>query len=368
MLEELNIETVETHRDFKLNKHHYSSKDLKVVAYSLVKEGEPYEEKVGNFLLDWLDEKDYVEVSTSGSTGKPKVIKLKKEHMINSALASQKFFKLQNPCTALLCLPADYIAGKMMLVRAIVLGWELDMVPPKANPLDQVYKRYDFCAMTPFQLDNSLARLHLVKKLIVGGGAISVNLSKLVQGIKTKVYETYGMTETCSHIAARRINPKKQKKTTIPFKTFPKVTIKLDHRDCLIIKAPNVSDEELVTNDVVELLTYKKFIWRGRYDNVINSGGVKLYPEEIETKLSKIIGHRFFVASVEDDSLGEKLILLVEREFSEETKTNLSQAIKSLKTLDRFERPKQIIFIEKFEETDSGKIHRLNTLDQNLMN
>ena len=357
--------TFETHLGFKLNKHHYSSEELKVVAYSLIKEGEPYEEKVGNFLIDFLDESDYVEVKTSGSTGIPKAIKLKKEHMINSAHATAKFLKLDGACTALLCLPANYIGGKMMLVRAMVLGWEIDLVPPKANPLDHVYKRYDFCAMTPFQLDNSLGRLHLVKKLIVGGGSISVHLNKLVQGIKTKVYETYGMTETCSHIAARRVNPKKLKDGDIPFKALPKVTLKIDDRNCLIIKAPLVSDVELITNDVVEILTYKKFIWRGRYDNVINSGGIKLYPEEIEEKLSKVIGHRFFVGAIDDNALGEKLVLLVEREFSEDAKAELTKAIKNLKGLSKFEKPKQIIFIEKFEETKSGKIHRLNTLDMN---
>src|SRR5690606_8856327 len=129
-------------------------------------------------------------VKTSGSTGVPKKIKVRKEHMINSALATGKFFELPPKSTALMCLPANYIAGKMMLVRAMVLGWELDLVPPTSNPLDQVYKTYDFCAMTPFQLDNSLGRLHLIKKLIVGGGAVSSQLQKRVQGLKTKVYET----------------------------------------------------------------------------------------------------------------------------------------------------------------------------------
>ena len=355
----------ETHKDFKLNKHHYTATELKEVAYSLVKEGEPYEERVGNFLLDWLNATAFVEVQTSGSTGKPKIIKLKKEHMINSAKATAKSLKLKESSTALLCLPAQYIGGKMMLVRAMVLGLNIDLVPPSSTPLEHVYKRYDFCAMTPFQLDNSIARLHLVKKLIVGGGTISSHLAKLVQGVNTKIYETYGMTETCSHVAIRRVNPKKEKKDAKAFKALPKVTVKIDDRDCLVIKAPLLADEDIVTNDIVELVTYKKFIWRGRYDNVINSGGVKLYPEEIERKLTKIIGHRFFVGSVADDALGEKLVLLVEREFSEQAKSDLLLAISKLKSLDKFERPKQVIFIEKFEETQSGKIHRLNTLDIN---
>ncbi|WP_458307766.1 AMP-binding protein [Croceiramulus getboli] len=209
----------QVHPSFKLNGVSYSASELKEVAYSFVKEGEPFEQEVGSFLLDWLNAKEYVEVSTSGSTGAPKSIKLRKEFMVNSAKATAKHFKLPEKTTALLCLPGDYIAGKMMLVRAMVLGWHLDMTQPKSNPLDNVYRRYDFCAMTPFQLDNSLGRLHLIKKLIVGGGKVSEKIKELVAGISTKVYETYGMTETISHIAARRINPKKKK--TESFRSRP---------------------------------------------------------------------------------------------------------------------------------------------------
>ncbi|GAA0872170.1 AMP-binding protein [Gangjinia marincola] len=361
------MKSVDIHPSFKLNGQPYGAKDLESVGYNLIKEGEPHEESIGSFLLDWLNAEESITVQTSGSTGTPKAIKLSKEHMVNSALATGSFFELPENSTALLCLPAEYIAGKMMLVRAMVLGWQLDVVVPRANPLDQVYKRYDFCAMTPFQLDNSLSRLHLIKKLIVGGGAVSTNLMKLVEGIKTKVYETYGMTETITHIAARRINPKKPKRGIIPFKILPNVAITIDQRDCLVIKAPKISYDAIVTNDVVELVTYKKFIWRGRYDNVINSGGIKLYPEEIEAKLEKIIGHRFFVTALPDDALGDKLILVVEREFSQEALDSLTQEIKQLKSLDRFEYPKKILFIDTFIQTQTGKIHRSKTLEKKLV-
>ncbi|MCF4101242.1 AMP-binding protein [Gillisia sp. M10.2A] len=352
----------ETHHNFKLNKLHFTNSDLKQVAYNLIKEGEPYEGSIGDFLLDWLKPSPFLEVSTSGSTGKPKRIKVKKEHMINSALATAKFFELPEKSTALMCLPANYIAGKMMLVRAMVLGWELDLVPPSSNPLDQVFKTYDFCAMTPFQLDNSIGRLHLIKKLIVGGGAVAPNLQEMVQGMKTKVYETFGMTETVSHIAAKRLNPKKKKKKPTPFKVLPKVHISKDERGCLVIKAPMVADETIVTNDVVEILTYKKFIWKGRYDNVINSGGIKLFPEEIEKKLNKVIEHRFFVTGMPDDALGEKLVLFVEADFSEELLEELKQKVTSVKSLDKYEVPKKVYLIQKFEETPNGKIHREHTV------
>ncbi len=352
----------EIHPDFKLNKLHLNNADLGRVAYNFIKEEEPYKGDIGDFILDWLKPLAYLEVQTSGSTGKPQKIKIKKEHMINSALATGKFFKLPENTTALMCLPARYIAGKMMMVRAMVLGWELDLVPPSSTPLDQVFKTYDFCAMTPFQLDNSLGRLHLIKKLIVGGGAISPKLQLMVRELNTKVYETFGMTETVSHIAARRINPKKKKKKLIPFKVFPNVNISQDEKCCLVIKAPQIAEGDIVTNDVVEIITYKKFIWKGRIDNVINSGGIKLFPEEIERKLNKVIDYRFFVTGLPDEALGEKLVLFVEAGFSEELLAELQKKVRSLKSLDKYEIPKKIYLVQKFEETPNGKLHRENTV------
>lgn len=350
------------HPDFRLNGQNFEEKRLQNLAYKWMKDGEPYEQELGKFLLEWLDKEDFLEVSTSGSTGVPKKIKVRKQYMVNSAMATGTFFKLPAQTTALLCLPASYIAGKMMMVRALILGWYLDTIPPKSNPLDRVFKRYDFCAMTPFQLDNSLGRLHLIKKLIVGGGALSFHIQDIVQGIKTKVYETYGMTETVSHIAAKRINPKKEKNAPTGFRVFPKVTISKDERDCLVINAPMVSESTIVTNDIVELLSYKKFNWKGRIDNVINSGGIKIHPEEVEKKLQKIILWRFFITSLPDDSLGDKVVLFVETEFSEKTLGDLQQAISNLNALHKFEIPKKIYFVEKFEETHTGKINRGNTV------
>ncbi|WP_103068091.1 AMP-binding protein [Aquimarina sediminis] len=352
------------HQSFSINKNTLDREELKRLAYSFIKEGEIYEQEAGNFLLDWLDEKDHIIVQTSGSTGKPKKIKIFKEHMVNSAKATGKFFKSEENTTALLCLSANYIAGKMMLVRAMVLGWKIDLTPPKTNPLDTVYKQYDFCAMVPLQLDNSLNRLHLIKKLIVGGGPVSENLKGLVQGVKTKIYETYGMTETVSHIAARRINPKKKdKKDAGFFKALPNITLSVDNRNCLVIKAPQLNKETIITHDVVELKTYKKFLWKGRYDNVINSGGIKLYPEEIETKLQLLIGHRFFIASVPDDTLGDKVVLIIEREYDKIALLALKEGIQNLETLDKYEIPKEVYFLPQFIETENGKVQRSKTLE-----
>tara|TARA_R110002020_G_scaffold153811_2_gene333250 strand:- start:1306 stop:2382 length:1077 start_codon:yes stop_codon:yes gene_type:complete len=343
------------HRDFQLNGSHHKFSALRDLAYDFVKKGEPYEEEAGNFILDWLDDKKYVMVNTSGSTGEPKTIKLRKKHMINSARATGKHFKLGEHTTALACLPTRYIAGKMMLVRAMVLGWRLDMVPPRANPLDTVYKRYDFCAMTPFQLDNSVGRLHLVSKLIVGGGPFSASLKSMVQGVDTKVYETYGMTETITHIAVRRVNSKKAQEAEVPFKTLNKVTVSQDERGCLVIKAPKVSTDPVVTNDVVKLLSYKKFLWLGRIDNVVNSGGIKLHPEQIENKLASVIDVPYFVTSEPDESLGEKLILVLETEDLDSAKIDYSN-------LDKYEVPKAVYCTPSFTRTQNGKLQRWETL------
>ena len=343
------------HPAFQLNGKSYKISALKELAQDYIRLGEPYEEAIGEFLLSWLDDKNHVMVNTSGSTGEPKTIKLRKKHMINSAKATGKYFGLDEDTTALLCLPSRYIAGKMMLVRAMVLGWRLDVVPPKANPLDQVFKRYEFSAMTPFQLDNSVARLHLISKLIVGGGPFSESLKELVADVDTKVYETYGMTETISHIAVKRINSKKNKEGEVPFRTMSKVTVSQDERGCLIIKAPKVSSDPVITNDVVRLFSYKKFLWLGRVDNVINSGGIKLYPEQIEKKLAPQLEVPFFVAGEEDDRLGDRLVLVIQTNNVDEAKLDYS-------LLDKYEVPKAVYCTSNFIYTETGKLKRGATL------
>ncbi len=362
-------DSYEVHPNFKLNGTHYSAKEMHDVAYSFIKEGEPYEERIGNFLMDWLNENySDIKVRTSGSTSEPKIIFIDKEKMINSALSTGKHLKVNENTKALLCIPAKQIGGMMMLVRAMTLGWHLDLVEPKSNPLDRLYKTYDFCAMTPFQLDNSLNRLHLIKTLIVGGGRVSENLKMMVQGIPTVIYETFGMTETISHIATRKVNNRKSGSTeSKAFKTLPHVTVSADENNRLIIKAPKILNETLVTNDIVEIETYKKFHWKGRYDNVINSGGVKIHPEEVEKKLQQLITSRFFISSIEDDALGDKVVLFVELPYSEELQSDLKHAIDTLPGLKKFEKPKHIYMVEKFEETESGKLNRNRTVKAQMV-
>jgi O-succinylbenzoic acid--CoA ligase len=340
------------HTSFQINGKIFSNSE------ELIKYSQSISKEINQFLREWFSTDSHVVVKTSGSTGNPKNIHLRKDFMINSALATGCYFQLGENTKALCCLPIKFIAGKMMLVRALTLGWDLDVIESTSNPLQEITKEYDFSAMVPLQLRNSISKIDQIKTLIVGGGVVSRELKKAIQTIDTNCYATYGMTETITHIAVKKLNKFSQSEleSESVYKTLPDVTISKDKRSCLVIRAPKISDENIITNDVIELISKSEFNWKGRLDHVINSGGVKLHPEEIEQKLSNTIYSRFFVAGILDEILGEKCILVIEGENYPITKKHFSM-------LSRFEIPKTIFFIPKFIETGSGKIQRLKTLD-----
>jgi O-succinylbenzoic acid--CoA ligase len=346
------------HKNFQLNGQYFlNSKEIIEFSQSISKE-------IHAFLKDWFSEEDYVLVETSGSTGTPKTIQLQKDFMINSALATGTYFDLPKKTTALCCLPIGFIAGKMMLVRAMILGWHLDVIEPNSYPLESIDKEYDFSAMVPLQLSNSLEKINFIKRLIVGGGVVSEDLQDAIQKVTTEIYATYGMTETITHIAVRKLNNLSSLRGNMikqsHYVSLPNVSISKDDRNCLIINAPKVSQEKVITNDVVEIISENKFIWKGRYDNVVNSGGIKLHPEEIEKKLSLHIKAKFFVAGIPDEKLGEKLILIIE---GKENSVILKE-VRNLKTLSKFEVPKETFFVKKFIETETGKIQRAQILQK----
>lgn len=336
------------HNLFKLNGFHLNRNDLCRVAYSFIKEGEEFEKSVGDFILDWFDAKSYIEMNTSGTTGTPKLIRVDKQAMVNSAIATGDFFDLKPGDKALHCLPTKYIAGKMMFVRSFILGLDVDFVAPSSHPMLQNDSKYDFVAMVPLQAQNSLSELRNVKKMIVGGARMSSAVEKELSKLKTKVYETYGMTETITHIAAKKIGEE-------AFSILPNIKISQDDRNCLVIDALKISNESIVTNDLVELVGENKFVFLGRIDNVINSGGIKLIPEKIEDKLSDKINSRFFVTGKQDANLGEKLVLVIEGE-----QQALDETI--FDGLDKYEKPKEVLYVSKFIETESGKVKRKEIL------
>ena len=339
------------HPAFTFNGLQYSETELREFAEKLQEDGDDYEQKIGKFIGQWLSDATSVKVKTSGSTGDPKKIKLQKAQMIASAQATGAFFELGEKTSALLCLPANFIAGKMMLVRAMVLGWNLHVVAPEKDALTQYDNEYDFAAMVPYQVFHTLDAIHKIKKLIIGGGAVSTELRERLQKVPTEVFETYGMTETITHIAVKRINGKAASSC---FKALPDVIFEQDKRGCLVVNALKVSALPVITNDIVELKNATEFNWLGRYDNVINSGGYKLYPEKIETKLSTMIDRPFVVIGEKDDTLGERAVLVFEAPIEDQ----IPNYSKAFALLDPYERPKKVYTLSKFPHTETGKIRR----------
>jgi O-succinylbenzoic acid--CoA ligase len=211
-------------------------------------------------------------------------------------------------------------------------------------------KFYDFSAMVPLQLQNSISKMNQIKTLLVGGASVSEALALKLKGHTTTVFETFGMTETVSHIAAKNLSLGGSF-----FEVLPGIEVTQDERDCLVVSAPQLSTETLTTNDVVSIVSDTTFKWLGRYDNVINSGGVKIHPERLEKELQKQLKVRFFIAALTDETLGQKVVLIIEGE------------VKKLELdwhqIDPIKRPKNIYFVPVFSETRSGKIQRQKTLE-----
>ncbi len=307
-----------------------------------------WERYLYDFILEWISSSREIKVSTSGSTGVPKDIFVSKKAMINSALITGYALQLSKEDSAFLCLPCNYISGKMMVVRAFVLGLNLIVEAPNTKALACV-KSVDFCAMTPMQTQISIHHIHKVKKLIIGGAEISTHLEKqLIDKSQGDIYHSYGMTETVSHIALRKLGTRR-------FVALPNVNLSQDERGCLVIEAPFLSDEKIATNDIVNL-NKDGFLWQGRYDNIINSGGIKLFPEVIEKKLSSYIDRNFIIIAFKNELLGQQVVLLIE---GAAMKINLDLLCARL---DRYESPRDVYFLDSFVYTDSGKIDRRETI------
>jgi O-succinylbenzoic acid--CoA ligase len=313
-------------------------------------------DEVRRFLLDWNDDSQYIEVSTSGSTGKPKIIKIEKKKMIISAQKTIDLLKIPEKSKALLCLSPNTIAGKMMIVRAIVGNLELIIGEHSSNPLQNISEVINFTAMVPMQVANSLKffpeKLRSIDKIIIGGAPITSELENNLKHFNNELYQTFGMTETISHVALRKINSK----INDYYEGIDGVIFSIEN-NLLNITYPEISEDIIKTNDVVELLSPKRFKWIGRADFSINTGGIKYLAEEIERKIQNIIPNSFFIAGIPDELLGEKIVLIIESnqpvQFRKKDFLNL---------ISRFETPKFTITLPKFIKTNSGKINRIATL------
>jgi len=314
-----------------------------------------FEKKVKIFLEEWFSEKKGVNVQTSGSTGVPKIFEIEKKKMVSSAVMTYNFLGLKEGDIALLCLPVEYISGKMMIVRSVERKLKLRITDPSLKPVENLEEEIDFCAMTPLQVENSLEKLHLIKNLIIGGAAVSESLkNKILQmnlSPSNQIFETYGMSETLSHIGLKQLMPEQEEHFTV----FENVTISLDDRGCLKIFAPNVNDEELQTNDLVDIRNEKQFKFLGRIDNVINSGGAKIFPETLEALVKKEIPNEAVFVGLPDETLGQKLVLIIEGNKSDE----VIKKITEMPFEKSFHKPKDIIFIHEIPRTPNGKVSRM---------
>ena len=315
-----------------------------------------FERDIIEFLQSWWDDSLTITASTSGSTGTPKEITLSKERMRVSAQATGAYFGFPKK----ICSPlsAKFIAGKMMLVRAIEWNAEIHCIQPQSNPLSDVDQEFDFMVMTPHQLFTSLRSedrnaIDLVKNLLLGGSPIKKELQLLISELHIKVFIGYGMTETMSHVALKMLNGTKPQEY---YEGVEGVYFSIDRRECLIIEAKKLLPEPLMTNDIVELIDHKKFRWLGRFDDVINTGGIKVFPSTIELKIESVIAQAFYIAGVPDEKLGEIIVMYIEGKKGDLDENNV--LVKVEKLVDRFEKPKRIIFQEKFDYTHNGKLKR----------
>jgi O-succinylbenzoic acid--CoA ligase len=330
-------------------------------SYTLLREGwslTEWKKEILYFLIDWLSHSEDIKTTTSGSTGTPKTISLKREYVKNSAEATNNFFGLKKGDNALLCLPVKYIAGKLMIVRALETKMNLYCIEPSLTP-DFKQLNIDFAAMTPAQVSSLLEThkgkklLNNIEKLIIGGDKISVSLEDKLQELDTQIWHTYGMTETITHIALRKVNGINKTKY---FTSLKGINISLSDDNCLIIDAPKIGVRFLKTNDIAKINEDGSFKIIGRKDNVVISGGIKLFPEEIEKKTENLIKYPYFFTGVTDNKLGSKLVMVIESK-QPVNKTAIYEEIKPI--LSKFEIPKNIIVVDNFERTSTGKIKRI---------
>lgn len=328
-----------------------------------------FEETTFSFIKCWLSGEVTFSLSTSGSTGKPKEITLSRDQMVASAMQTARKTGLRKFSSALVCIDTRYIGGKMMLVRSFTTGLSIMAFDPTANPLIKipVDKCVQFAALVPYQVNTILESKHPhllnnVDKILIGGAPLSSGDIERLDRFQCACYETYGMTETVSHIALRLVNTKLKQPH---FEVLPGVRISQDERGCLVISADYLQ-KQVVTNDLVEIPEPGKFLWLGRWDTVINTGGIKVVPEKIEKELDAIFQrvnfhNRFFIAALPDPRLGNKIVLAIEGvQFSSES---LLQALDMLKTaVSPFEFPKEVYTASEFTFTQTQKIDRKQSL------
>ena len=307
------------------------------------------------FISTWNNDSQSITQLSSGSTGPPKAIEIPKSKMEASAKMTGKLLDLDNCESALLCMSTDYIGGKMMVVRSLMFDLTLYVTDVTRNPLKNLSHAIDFVAMVPLQVEETLQenpeKLNYIKHLIIGGAPVSDELIEKIKKFECNAYSTFGMTETVSHIALRNL-----KNDSEPYRAIGNTKLSTEN-DCLVIDCEELEIKGLKTTDIIDLIDEKSFHWLGRADFVINSGGVKIHPEEVERKIANIIDSTdFIIGQIEDQKLGSKVVFIGESYL--DTK-DLKEKID--KALTKYERPKAYFFISSLIKTPSGKIDRNKT-------
>ena len=330
-----------------------------------------YERNTLQFIQSWLRGEEEFTVPTSGSTGKPKEIKIARDIMEKSVKMTANALNLAEGDSSLTCINTSYIGGKMMLVRALTLGMQLTIVSPSSNPFADLKpgKHFDFMALVPLQLEILVGKdiyrkaLNQAKAIIVGGAPVSEHLNQKLQVLKAPVYATYGMTETVSHIALKKLNGLGQEEN---FQVFEEVEIGQDKRACLTIRSVLTGGKKLITNDRVKIINNHEFRWLGRIDNVVNTGGIKVQLEELELRIHQILiglgrNENLMVAAIDDARLGQKLTLLLEGEKKQD-----NELLDLMKKQLSYSSPREIKWVPEFFRTGTGKINRHLTMKKYL--
>ena len=330
-------------------------------------------DKISDWINQWNSEQSSFDFFTSGSTGIPKTISISRNQLTTSAKLTLNTLNLQKGDSMLINLNTDFIAGKMMLIRGIIGEMDIYITEPSSNPLLDLNpdQHFDFLSFVPIQIETILTKtpekitiLNKAKAIIIGGAPISNQLHGLIQAIEVPVFHTYGMTETVSHIALKRLNGEHQSEY---FETLKGITISTDNRNCLVVNHDITNHQNIVTNDVIELISDSKFKWLGRADDIINSGGIKLLPNQIELKINSIfellnLNNKFFIFGLPHQKLGTSINLLIEENeaFNSEKLASLESHLKN--NLTKYELPKKIYFKDKFVETPTLKIDKKQTI------
>jgi O-succinylbenzoic acid--CoA ligase len=323
-----------------------------------------WQKEIVDFVESWCSSATSFAMHTSGSTGTPKVVEHLRDELMQSALRTNHFFKLDHTSVFFLCLPVQHIGGRMMLVRAMLAKAKLMCVAPSSNPFDPIKLTAPiaFAAFTPMQCfemlkdQQSAILFSSIQHVIIGGGKISDALLAFLREQPNAVYETFGMTETVSHIALRKIAPQMEDN----FQCLNGIAVAADNQSLLQISIDN--HPVIKTNDVVEIVDSKQFRWLGRKDEVINTGGIKVFAHQIESKLQTKFNVPFFITALDDDKFGQRIVLVLQ---SQEVAESLTKS--SFETLSNYERPKSIFVLKKFEYSAIGKLMKIQSIEHHFL-